>query len=167
MKNTTESNTSIQDLANDINYRFKTLDALSANIKEFETILQNHKIEIPLYLHIDQEEESLPKSPEDHHKKETTFEVLGYTTRISWSLAWELDDEKSKKYRLMLISQNIERIFYRTPADDFDNSKPLDLKPTIRSKKAFMETDTITRLKYGHQFQVFINKFREYLSKIV
>lgn len=153
-----------KDLADEANQIFNTLDLLSENIKTAEALLQAKNVQSRIELRVHEEEESLPRNPQARHFEETSLDLLGYTTRTYASLIWDID-EKSKKYRILFISAEIERIYYQIPGFDPDDNRGHDLKPRILSKKAFMETSSETRLMYAHKLPVFLRKFKEYLQK--
>lgn len=149
---------SLNDLLSEADALFTVLDQYSAAICELEKKLNNSRLFFSFVFLINKEEESLPKEPELRHKEATSFDVIGYKTRVYWYLSWEANEASTKVYRLYLIAQEREVLYYN------NGERFRDFSSTIIFRKPLIETTLATRLQYCKYVASFIVEFKKYLK---
>lgn len=151
----------LQELENEATQLFDSLDMLSTTIRTVEARLKQLKANFFFSLQIGEDLQSSLKQPQEYHE-ESRLAVEAYSTQIVWSLSWELD-EQSKAYRLLLVSHEIENIYYSNPESESWNSREFQSKCV--SKKPFIETDLQTRLRFAEHLMPFVRSFTDYINK--
>lgn len=159
VQRSTSIDSSLEKLISEAESLFKLLDNTSVTIRHFEKSMTELKAFFTFRLCIEREKESLPKNLTDDHKDIQWAE--SFNTRIRWHLAWEPLDGNSKNYRLFLISEEQEIIIINY----MDNYYPKVFQSKDIFKKAFIETDIQTRLKYIEHLSDFINRFKSHLKE--
>lgn len=154
-------NISINELIKEAGALSRVLDSKSKKIIELETALRDLKVFFPHECQLPiEEKESPPQLPRDCHKDSYPL-ALGYRTKTSWYLAWQGDDENPKNFRIYLIGKETETVNYSTDSDavytDQYQSKRI-------YKKALIETDLSTKLRYVEFLDTFIDSFKNHLK---
>lgn len=148
---------SLQGLFSEAGELFKTLDQYSKIILKLEENLVDLKANFPFRL--------LVKNEHDLSKRKLTLEHEQYahgeffTTKNLWYLAWESIDQNNKKFRLFLISEEVETIHSGWE----ETYEFFELSPKLLAKKPLIETDLQTRLHYFEHIDSFINAFKDHL----
>ena len=150
---------SLQQLFAEADKLFKRLDISSESIRNLETNLINLKANFPFRFLIAKEPESAPLELKDEHKN--ISDATGYKTQISWYLAWDLADENSKTFRLLLVSEIKEIVHVNVYEHWFFH----EVKFETLTKKPLIETDLKTRLQYLKYLTPFVDAFAAYLKK--
>lgn len=152
----------IDDLVKEAKSLFHVLDSMSERIRDLEKQLRdlnaNFEFSIPL-----REEKASIKPLEERHQEiyDTSNDRLGHQCSDCWYLSWE-SDEKSKSFRLFLLSKLKETIVWRDDGSAYEPALPIEGE--IVFKRPLIETDLQTRLKFSEYLPVFIVKFTEYMK---
>lgn len=153
------TDTFLKELDLEVEHLFNTLDQISNKIIKFETILRERKAHFPFQLKI-KEDPVLQQPIEDCHKATYPL-VVGYHTQTYWYLSWESAEDNHANYRLFLIAEEKGIVSYNV---DSDRVYCDEFKSVRTYKKALIETDLSTRLRYSEFLNPFIVAFKEYLK---
>lgn len=155
-------NSSIHELVHEAKVLFSTFDAISSSICKLEKDLNETKAYFPFKYKVYIDSESCAKKPEPRHNT-ISYDLLGYRTYIYWYLGWEAE-ENTKNFRLFLIGEEKEIIYYSIPENDPEACEEQEFQKKNIFKKPLMETDLQTRLQYSEHLLPFINSFKDYLK---
>ena len=158
---------SVQELHDEAAKLFKILDNNAATIRNLEKSLQELSANFPFRMLIKEDPESFPKPPEDYHKTSAIINLMSYCTKVCWFLSWDYD-EKSKKFRLLVVSEEEEVIHfnYLDGNDDFDTVRTRTFQANCKSKTPLIETNIQTRLDYYKYLPQFVSEFKSHLQNM-
>lgn len=155
-------NTSLDNLIFEAEEFFRDLDKNSDLIRSFEKKLTDRKLHIPFSMCVKTEKESEGKVLEDRHKNtQHTAKPVFFTTQVRWFLSWEeYKEQNGNPYRLLLISEEVERLYSEGYNELYDRSL---FQAKRLSEKPFLATDMQTRFYYSDSFHLFIKAFHKHL----
>lgn len=157
---------SFQELKKEAEALFSLLDNVSKKITGLEKNLSALSANFPFRSLVKKEDLSMTAPLRDDVYNNVVLpgsrSCIGYRNQMCWYLSWESMNENSKMFRLFLVSIEKE-IPVWTSSDTVIN----DLIPIeqLRSKKALIETDLATRLKFSEYLIRFLFDFKNYLNK--
>lgn len=149
----------LNELIAEASVLFEVLNKSSEAIRKFEKSLSEIKAHFPFRFKVKEEKESSAKKLTDEHKDLAGGEF--FTTQVIWYLAWDVVDESSKNYRLLLIAE--EKEFIHSGWEETYNC--YEFRSKLIFRKSFIETDLATRLMYVEHLDAFIGSFTIYLNK--
>jgi hypothetical protein len=155
----------LAELVSEAHSLFQALDAASSKIRDLEKKLGEIKAHFPFSYDVSKEEILNPITAdhvEVHKRHAEPYSYFGYNSYMKWSIAWE-EDDKSKNFRLFLISRKQEFTVVDFEGDPSEARSPLI--DELVFKKPLIETDLSTRLKFIEHLQCFIQKFKEHLQR--
>lgn len=153
----------LKDLEIEATALFKLLDRTSDTIRRLESCLQKLNANFPFSFLVQEEKESPPKKPESYHKDSSPREVAFYTTQTRWYLFWK-ENTISKNYRLFLISEEFEYIYFQS-GDDLEHYASSQFKVNSSFQEPFISTKLHIRLRYSEFLISFIDAFKNYLRE--
>jgi hypothetical protein len=156
-------NSSIHELVHEAKILFSTFDAISSSICKLEKDLNDSKAYFPFKFKARIDLESCAKKPEPRHDT-ISYDLLGYRTCTYWYLAWEAAEENTKNFRLFLIGEEKEIIYYSIPGDDPESCGEQEFQTKNVFKKPLMETSLSIRIQYSEYLIPFIDSFKDYLK---
>lgn len=155
----------LDGLVSEAHTLFKALDVASTKIRDLEKRLGEIKAHFP-FSYLVYKENILNPLDTDHvemHKRQAEpYLYFGYNSYLESSIAWE-EDDKSKNFRLFLISRRKEFTVVDFEGDPSESGSPLI--DEVVFKKPLIETDLATRLKFIEHLHFFIQKFKEHLQR--
>lgn len=156
-------NLALDDLANEAQALFQVLDDTSSTIRDLEKRLNELKANFPFTYPLREDKSSVINPLEERHlnrKFEQDPAYLGYCSNTCWYLSWEAD-EKSKNFRLFLISTLEEVIVWR--GEPVEGIAPYESEVLV--KRPLIEFDLPTRLQFIQYLSAFIVHFKECLRR--
>jgi len=156
---------SVQELHEEAAKLFKILDDNSNTIRNLEKSLQELSANFSFRIKIKEDPESFPKAPEDYHKTSENITIKSYCTKVRWFLSWD-HDEKSKKFRLLVVNEETEVIYYNVLGDDPEAIRSEVFKSNCKSKNPLIEANIQTRLEYFKHLPKFISEFKSHLQNM-
>ena len=90
---------------------------------------------------------------------------MSYCTKVRWFLSWD-HDEKSKKFRLLVVDEGTEVIYYNVLGDDPEAIRSEVFKSNCKSKNPLIEANIQTRLEYFKHLPKFISEFKSHLQNM-
>lgn len=159
LQSATIFDTALQELKSEAESLFGVLDTFSSQIASLEQSLKATKANFPFKKEIAKETGAFIYRTKPEHEIDF-YEARHYYNSICWYIGWEID-ENSKEFRLLLISEKHEIVFYTRPGWD---SKFVIFKSEILTKQPLIETKLAIRLNcFGHLLE-FLNDFTKYLN---
>lgn len=155
----------LEELVSEAHALFKSLDVASTKIRELEKKLGEIKAHFPFSYSVCKEDIINPLDAdcaEKHKRNAEPYSYFGYNSYQEWSIAWE-EDDKSKNFRLFLVSRRQEFTIVDFEGDPSESGSPL--VDELVFKKPLIETDLATRLKFIEHLHFFIKKFKEHLQR--
>ena len=150
---------SVQLLSQEAEALFNVLDNTSRKFRDLEDRLSELKAHFPFRFLVKEENESRQKFVENYHRDACPYATF-YKTKDCSYFAWE-QDEHSKKFRLFLIVEELESIYYLIAEDVYES---FVYQNRVLSKRPLIETDLATRLRYSEYLIPFIDAFKEYMK---
>jgi hypothetical protein len=160
-----QTDLTLEELVSEAHALFKALDAASAKIRDLEKRLGATKAHFPFSYCVCKENIPNPLDAdrvEMHKRRAEPYSCFGYNSYLESSIAWE-EDDKSKNFRLFLISRRQEFTVVDFEGDPSESRSPLI--DELVFKKPLIETDLATRLKFIEHLYFFIQKFKEHLQR--
>ncbi len=153
-----QSDPALEELVSEAHSLFKAVDAASAKIRDLEKKLGEIKAHFPFSYSVCKEEIFSPPTAAD----ELNLYLGQSNCYIAWYIAWE-EDDKSKNFRLFLISRRQEFAVADFGGDLAESRSPI--VDELEFKRPLIETDLPTRLKFIEHLHFFIQKFKEHLQR--
>ena len=151
---------------------FTRFDSLSSSIHQFEKELNDVKAYFPFRYLLKIETDSHLKNPASHHEEiDYLFEgysivVKGYRIKTCWYLSWE-SDETTKNFRLFLIAEEIEVLYFYVNGLDNLHRDGLrehdDYQVKNIYKEPFMGTKLPVRFQFSEHLNPFFNAFKDFM----
>lgn len=160
-----QTDPALEELVSEAHTLFKALDAASTKIRDLEKRLGEIKAHFPFSYRVCKEDILNPLDAdraEMHKRHAEPYSYFGYNSYLESNIAWE-EDDKSKNFRLFLISRRQEFTVVDFEGDPSECRSPL--VDELVFKKPLIETDLATRLKFIEHLHFFIQKFKEHLQR--
>ena len=138
----------------------EALDTISNEIRQLEDQLRENKANFSFKVLIEKKDSNPKWDLKDYHKALISG-VEGYVITTYWFLSWEPQENDSKTYRLFLVQEQAETLFYGR--EEF--YEEFELESNCTFKKPLIETNREIRLKYSQHLTHFIKEFTKYLKK--
>jgi hypothetical protein len=157
----------LTELVSEVQAVFRSLDCASAKIRELEDNLQGIKAHFPFDYRVQKSKTPgvfTEEADARHRPNAEPFTYVGYSVHEEWYLSWEINENsKEKAFRLFLICKEKEFTVADVEGDPSESITPMIDR--VISKKALIETDLPTRLRFIPYLDGFVLSFTEHLRK--